>query len=121
MDFEANAVRVIVDPGNCGFRCSILAMRREGKNVEISMQSECPQVQRLANLVGAVTLSELFHPMVRNHVFSLAATAGCHTSCLVPLGMIKAAEVSLGLALPQDAMLRFVSSLENESQNAKEI
>jgi hypothetical protein len=128
VEFAAKAVRVIVDPGNCGFLCSIVAMRRAGKSVEISMQSECSQVQRLANLVGVVALNELFLPAARNQVFGFAATAGCHTSCLVPLGLIKAAEVSLGLALPQDATLRFVSSLESESQkenesqnNAKEI
>ena len=116
MEFEAKEVRVIVDPGNCGFRCSILAVRRAKKNVGISMQSECPQVQRLANLVEVVDLNSLFLPVVRNHMFDSAVVAGCHTSCLVPLGLIKAAEVALGLAVSQDATVRFVSGLEKESQ-----
>jgi hypothetical protein len=115
VEFEAKEVRVIVDPGNCGFQCSIMAIRQAEKNVRISMQSECPQVQRLADLVGAVDLNVLFLPVVRNHVFNSAAIAACHTSCLVPLGLIKAAEVSLGLALSQGATIRFVSGLEKES------
>jgi hypothetical protein len=115
VEIEAKEVRVIVDPGNCGFRCSILAIRQAEKNVRISMQSECPQVQRLADLVGTVDLNVLFLPVVRNHVFHSAAKVACHTSCLVPLGLIKAAEVALGLALSQDATMRFVSGREKES------
>ena len=79
------------------------------------MQSECPQVQRLANLIGVVDVNTLFLPVVRNRISDSAAVAGCHTSCLVPLGLIKAAEVSLGLALSQEATIRFVSGMEKES------
>jgi hypothetical protein len=91
-------------------------MRRAEKNVGISMQSECPQVQLLASLIGVVDVNTLFLPVVRNRISDSAAVAGCHTSCLVPLGLIKAAEVALGLAISQDATIRFVSSLEEESQ-----
>lgn len=115
MEFEAKDVRVTVAPGNCEFRCSILALRQAEKNVRISMQSECPHVRRLAGLVEVVDLNALFLPVVRNRVFDSAVVAGCHTSCLVPLGLIKAAEVALGLAISQDATIRFVSSLEKES------
>ncbi len=117
MEFEAKEVRVMVDPGNCGFRCSIVAIRQAKKKVRISMQSECPHVQRLADLVEVVDMNALFLPVVRNRVFDFAAIAACHTSCLVPLGLIKAAEVSLGLALSQEATIRFVSGLEKESNN----
>ncbi len=104
---ERNSFRVVVDPGICGFCCSIHA-RREGKwVVRIIMDSDCKQIQRLAALLKrGITIKELFAPFSKNPVYNWAEKVGCHTSCPVPAGILKACEVGLEVALPKDVIIR---------------
>ncbi|MDZ7695505.1 MAG: hypothetical protein U5R49_00790 [Deltaproteobacteria bacterium] len=43
----------------------------------------------------------------KNPVFLCAERARCHVACPIPVSVVKAAEVALGLALPKDATLTF--------------
>lgn len=101
-------VCVNVDPGICGFSCLIRA-RLNGKNkvmLEIS-ESDCEQVQRLSDILREITLQELFSPLVSNRVFISAGQAGCHTACPVPVAVVKASEVAMGMAVPREVRISF--------------
>ncbi len=97
-----------VDPGICGFGCTIHAWK-EGKEVKFDIQSECGQIKKLAGALGPITLKDLFVPLTRSPFFLSAEAAGCHLACPVPSSLVKTAEVVLGLALPREATIRFLT------------
>jgi len=100
-------IRMMVDPGICGFMCSIRAWEEE-KTVRFEILSECGQIQKLAQALGPVTLKDLFVPLGRCPIFQCAEASKCHLACPIPSSLVKAAEVVLGLALPKDATIRFL-------------
>lgn len=101
-------VRVTVDPGICGFICSINAWK-EGKAVSFDIRSECDQIKKLAGELGPITLKDLFVPLSQCPLFRCAEASRCHLACPIPSSLVKAAEVVLGLALPREAMIRFLT------------
>jgi hypothetical protein len=102
------SVRVMVDPGICGFICSILAWK-EGKEVKFDIQSECGQMKKLTADLGSVQMKDLFVPLTKSPFFLCAEKSGCHLACPIPSALVKTAEVVLGLALPRDATIRFLT------------
>jgi len=100
-------VRVLVDPGVCGFRCVIWAQREGKQQVRLLLESECVQVQRLAARLEVITLRGLFSPLSRNPIFVAAEKARCHASCVIPVAVAKAAEVALEMAIPRDVRILF--------------
>ena len=101
---------VRVDPGICGFACTVCAQKLEARLVKIDIEgSECKQIQRLSELISQIGLRDIFVPLTRNPVFVSAEKAGCHPSCVIPTAVIKAAEVALGLALKRDVVIQFKS------------
>ena len=95
-----------VDPGICGFECSITA-RKAGRGADLEIRSDCAQITELASNLKTLSLKDLFVPYGRNPLFRCAESAGCHNACPVPAAVVKAAEVALGLALPGDVSIRF--------------
>lgn len=69
--------------------------------------SECKQIQRLSKHLTEMSLRELFLPMTRNPVYIAAEKSGCHPSCAIPLAVLKAVEVALGVALPREVRIKF--------------
>ncbi len=99
---------LILDPGICGFKCIIRAKTIERQKVRIEITgSECLSVKQLTALLGDILLRDLFAPISRNPVFLMAQKAGCHPSCPVPVGVLKAAECAMEMALPRSVSMRF--------------
>jgi len=69
--------------------------------------SDCQQIQKLAERLATLSMKEVFAPLSRNPVYISAEKSGCHLSCAIPVAVIKAAEVALELALPQEVHIRF--------------
>ncbi len=105
---EGKLIRVTVNPGICGFPCTIEAQREGKRAVRLEVRSECAHIQRLGSLLGVITLKELFAPLTRNPIFLSAERARCHASCVIPVAVAKAAEVALEMALPRDVRIVFV-------------
>ncbi len=53
--------------------------------------------------------SELFRPLAESHLFRLVSPYQRHVACPVLAGLLKAVEAAAGLALPQDASIRFLT------------
>ena len=101
-------VCVTVYPGICGFPCVVKARRIEARKVSLEISgSDCEQIQRMAAQLSTLSIKELFAPLSRNPVYVAAEASGCHLSCAIPVAVIKAAEVALDLALPQEARIKF--------------
>jgi len=100
---EPRVVCVTVQPGICGFTCTVRARRVDRRAVAVTVSgSQCKQIQRLSGCVTTLSLKDLFTPLTRNPVYTSAEKSGCHASCAVPAAVIKAAEVALEMALPRD-------------------
>ena len=103
-----NATCVTVNPGICGFPCSIKARKKDARMVALEItESNCRQIQKLSELLAEISLRDIFAPISRNPVFISAEKSGCHLSCVVPVAVIKAAEVALEMALPSEVRIKF--------------
>ncbi len=108
-----------VDPGICGFPCVIEARKTGARKVSLEISSsDCEQIQRLSGRLKTLSIKELFTPLSRNPVYVAAEKSGCHLSCAIPVAVIKAAEVALELALPQEVHIKFQACRESDL-NAK--
>ena len=101
-------VYVRVDPGICGFPCTIKAQKLDNRTVNVEINdSECKQIKRLSTGLTGMSLKDLFMPLTRNPVYTAAEKSGCHPSCAIPAAVIKAVEVALGMALPKEVRIKF--------------
>jgi hypothetical protein len=99
---------VRVDPGICGYPCIIKARKTGARQVSLVISgSDCEQIQRLAERLATLSMKDIFAPLSRNPVYISAEKSGCHLSCAIPVAVIKAAEVALELALPQEVHIKF--------------
>ena len=105
---ESQGTRVIINPGVCGFRCTIHAKKAgKGRVVVTIPDSCCEQVQKMSQWLKEISMADLFKPLSRNPVLIWAEQARCHTTCLVPFAVLKAVEVEMGTAVPRDAGIEF--------------
>jgi len=97
-----------VTAGICGLACRIKAWKISNSAVGLEIsESECQQIRQLSQRLSQLSLQDIFAPLTRNPVYLAAELSGCHPSCPVPAAVLKAAEVALEVALPQDASIRF--------------
>jgi hypothetical protein len=92
--------------GICGFHAAVEA-RMDGEMVNLSIQSDCRAIQKLA---AELTQVNPYQEMSARRTVPATLQAGMkfctHAACPVPVGIIKAVEVEAGLALPQDAVIK---------------
>jgi hypothetical protein len=96
-----------VSPGACGLASRIKASSPDGTRVLIEIESDCAKVQAYAAQVNELDAFEelLSKPVGQTSPVLLAAEHHLHTTCLLPLAVLKAAESAAGLALPQGACI----------------
>ena len=101
-------VRVSVTPGLCGLECKVIASRRSKRVAAIEiLESQCEIINDLSAKLTEVNVTDLFQPHTTNLIFKTTEQAHCHLCCPVPIAIIKASEVVLELALPQDVLIHF--------------
>jgi len=108
-------INVNIDAGICGFSTRVLAEKTSGYKATFSLDSQCPNWQKVNELFAGSEvdmMTELFKDKdtgtVNSRIISTALNRIPHVSCPVISGILKALEVSVGLALPKDASIRFV-------------
>jgi len=97
-----------VEAGICGFstliRVSILARR----SIKFTLESECDHITALGNHLSTLGIREVLKtPINQNPIYETAGRCHLHASCAVPCGVLKAAEIALGLALPKEVKIVF--------------
>ena len=98
--------KAVIFSGACGFSTNV-ETTKEGKQVKISIQSECDAIQRLAEALQEVEpFREISHRRETPLTLQMGAQYCTHAACPVPVGIIKAVEVEAGLALPVDASIK---------------
>jgi len=94
---------VEVMPGICKFRARIVSRADELLNITLEITSDCAHIRQLAERLTCVSaLEELGRKITDTEVYRAAASCKTHVACPVPAGILKAIEVSAGMALPAD-------------------
>jgi len=107
-------VNVEIDSGICGFKTMVHAEDKTGYKASFQIESECPNWEKVNAILGGEELNmmtELFKDKktgaLNSRVFDVSLKTIPHVSCPVISGLLKALEVSVGLALPKDATITF--------------
>lgn len=98
--------KVKVEAGVCGFVTEVEAILDDSQKVTLSIESDCPHVMALAdNYPESEGMMEVFLPFGESPLFKAAQDNLKHSACPVPTAIMKAIEVSCGLALPRDVAI----------------
>lgn len=107
--------KIKISAGICGFSTKITSTDKGGYKAQHSIESDCPNWNKFDQLFKDKefnVMTELFKDKktgtLRSEVIETALTTIPHVSCPVISGTLKALEVSVGLALPQDASITFI-------------
>jgi hypothetical protein len=102
-------VTVQVDPGVCRLPSTIIA-RTDGNIVEFEVvHSECPQVRNLSRVLKRMEVWDIMRmPFSDNTVYQICGEVLKHSSCPVPVAMIKAAEAATEMALKKPVTITFL-------------
>ena len=108
-------ITVHIEPGICGLNTSVHVFMTQKKYVGIAIESDCDQVTAFGGELNILNMNDVIgNPITKNPVYEKAGKCNLHASCPVPCGVIKAAEVELGLALVKDVRIVF----QNDNQVA---
>lgn len=95
-----------VHSGICGFVTRIKAESNDMQNVSLTIESDCPDVQKLAGeLLSLDAFKEILSRAVNTTTYQLASRFCPHPGCPVPSGILKAVEVAVGMALPKNVQI----------------
>ena len=100
---------VIVKSGICGFIAKIEVEKVDKKKCKVKITTACPMVAEMGNALPEIEMGEIFKKHIDTEVYKLAGEYHLHTSCPVPMTILKAAEAECELALPRDVVVMFDS------------
>jgi len=95
-----------VDPGACGFE-ALVTVRPAGEGrLRVTVESGCESVTLWIDGLGPLHAHTLLRPEGAARFLAGALKALPHATCPVPLGVLRAAEILAGAALPSVAVIR---------------
>ncbi len=104
--------QVVVDGGACGFATRIRARKGVGRKVLIELESDCELVSALGEKLvelGPFSMRDIMTRGIKgNPIMEAGSATLSHASCPVPVAILKAAEVELGLNVPCDVTIEFI-------------
>jgi hypothetical protein len=96
--------------GICGFTTQVEA-KMNGKVCNLSIRSDCKDVQKLAqDLKQVKPIEEISFHRSMPRTLESGMKHCSHAACPVPVGIIKAVEVEAKLALPADVSIKLLKS-----------
>ena len=105
--------KVVVDPpGNCGFHTVIEVTRFSANRVKVSIASECPMLREMSGQLCEIDWRSALKPLVHSPVLHFAFQCVRHVACPIPIAVLKAIEVEVGMALPSDISIRFHTTIK---------
>jgi hypothetical protein len=102
---------VKVRAGTCGFLTRIIAERENGREVRIEIESDCESVLDLGYILqqlGLLGMKDVISTnREKNQILRAAGDTLPHAACPVPVAILKASEVALGLNIPGIVTIEF--------------
>jgi hypothetical protein len=96
--------------GACGFITQVKATARDKRTVELTIQSTCAHISKLAEALHEVDAYKELSCRPRITTIIDAGLKFCpHAACPVPCGIVKTVEVAAGLAVPRDVIMRITA------------
>jgi hypothetical protein len=112
---EIGMTKSVMQSGICGFTTQVVA-RAESGVCSLTIDSDCPTIQRLAKGLRRVDpMEEISYQGKGPLILKLTREHCLHPSCPVPAGIIKAVEVEAGLALPKDVAILVTKAVDQAS------
>lgn len=111
--------RVEVNPGVCGFICTIEVEKVTRRKVKIAVASDCEMITELGESLIEADIWEIMKQQVESIVYQTASQCQLHTACPVPSAIIKAVEVEAELALPRDVVIHFESTRKDSTRDKR--
>lgn len=99
--------KVNIEPGVCGFNTLVQAEATTDFNAKLTIQSNCPHVRKIADQFGEFDAMKELFKKGQSEILTLCLANLPHITCPVPVGLLKALEVSTGLALPKETKISF--------------
>lgn len=99
--------RVVVNAGICGFSTTVEATKTGRRRVSVVVESDCEAVAEMNGELQDMGWMEALGPPTNSAVWDCACQHLKHPCCPVPIGILKAIEVELDLALPRDVVIHF--------------
>jgi len=99
--------KVVVKAGACGFTAVIRAEKGPERMIDISLESGCAMVQKMAAEIARLGRRDALTGLLNNPVYLAAGRHLKHAACPVPAAVLKALEVEAGLNVKKDATIVF--------------
>jgi len=99
--------RVVINPGICGKIVTAEVVKVDKRRVRIKITSDCEIVTKMGESLAEVNQWDALKPHVSSSIYKYASRCHLHTSCPVPMAILKAIEVEAGLALPRPVLIHF--------------
>ncbi|MBN1584537.1 MAG: hypothetical protein JXA89_27775 [Anaerolineae bacterium] len=106
------AITTQISGGACGLKTVINASSADGMHVTLTIESDCPQITAMAAELTKLNAFEqvLRTPLPDTIPLRLSVEHKLHTTCLVPVGILKSVEAAAGLALPAESWIKVIKS-----------
>ncbi len=99
--------RAVIDPGICGMRTVVEVDKIAQRKAKGGITSDCQKVKELGESLGELDTFEAFKKHIDCAVYKSASSCNLHSSCPVPMAILKTIEIAAGFALPRDVLVRF--------------
>ncbi len=96
-----------VSPGPCRFKAVIEVSMINHREANVKIKSSCKHAKSLGGLLGKVDVNECIGGYEDNLVLKLSKNVIPHSSCIIPVAILKCIEVEAGLALKENIAIVF--------------
>lgn len=102
-----DVTKVTVDAGICGFTAIIEVVRLSSRRVKVAVTSDCDMVSKMSEELRDIDWRDAFKRQENSSLYRPVWQHIEHVACPVPIAILKAIEVEVGVALPRDVAIRF--------------
>ena len=100
--------KITVDAGVCRFKTTIHAAGQDDFSVIFTIESDCPNVKKLADGLGPVDAMDAVMSKIADNALMVRCSEFLpHPACPIPCALVKACEVATGLGLKKNVTFTF--------------
>ncbi len=99
--------KAYLNAGSCGYTVGITVERLDKTKLNIMLDTDCEMVKLMEDDIKGSNWKKLLKKISDSTVYISASKRVKHTGCPVPMAIIKAIEVELGIAVPKEVKLNF--------------
>lgn len=102
--------KVYLDAGSCGYDITITIEKFDKNHLDIKIDTGCKMVKMMERDLKGSDWKKILRKIIESPVYISASKRLKHPGCPVPMAIIKAIEVELGISPLRDVKLTFLKS-----------